>query len=25
MSVFMISLTTGWHRLIEGANRLGGG
>ncbi len=22
MSVFMISLTTGWHRLIEGANRL---
>ena len=25
MSVFMISFTTGWHRLIEGANRLGGG
>ena len=25
MSVFMISLMTGWHRLIEGANRLSGG
>ncbi len=25
MSVFMVSFTTGWHRLIEGANRLGGG
>jgi len=25
MSVFTVSLTTGWHRLIEGANRLGGG
>jgi hypothetical protein len=25
MSVFMVTLTTGWHRLIEGANRLGGG
>ncbi len=25
MSVFMISLTTGWHRLIEGANRLSSG
>ncbi len=25
MSVFMISLTTGWHRLLEGASRLSGG
>ncbi len=25
MSVFMISLTTGWHRLLEGAGRLSGG
>lgn len=25
MNVFMISLTTGWHRLIEGANRLSSG
>ena len=25
MSVFMISLTTGWHRLLEGANRLSSG
>jgi len=25
MSVFMISLTTGWHRLLEGAGRLSSG
>jgi hypothetical protein len=25
MSTFMISLTTGWHRLLEGANRLSEG
>jgi hypothetical protein len=25
MSTFMISFTTGWHRLIEGVNRLNGG
>jgi hypothetical protein len=25
MSVFMISLTTGWHRLLEGADRLSSG
>jgi len=25
MSTFMISLTTGWHRLLEGAGRLSGG
>ncbi len=25
MSVFMISFTTGWHRLLEGARRLSGG
>jgi hypothetical protein len=25
MSVFMISLTTGWHRLLEGASRLSSG
>ena len=25
MSVFTISLTTGWHRLLEGASRLSGG
>ncbi len=25
MSTFMISLTTGWHRLLEGADRLSGG
>lgn len=25
MSTFMISLTTGWHRLLEGASRLSGG
>ena len=25
MSVFMISLTTGWHRLLEGAERLSSG
>ena len=25
MSVFMITLTTGWHRLLEGAGRLEGG
>jgi hypothetical protein len=25
MSVFMISFTTGWHRLLEGAERLSGG
>ena len=25
MSTFMISLTTGWHRLLEGANRLNSG
>jgi len=25
MSVFMISLTTGWHRLLEGVGRLSGG
>jgi hypothetical protein len=25
MSVFMISFTTGWHRLLEGASRLSGG
>jgi hypothetical protein len=25
MSTFMISLTTGWHRLLEGANRLSSG
>jgi len=25
MSVFTISLTTGWHRLLEGAGRLGSG
>ena len=25
MSVFMISFATGWHRLLEGANRLNGG
>jgi hypothetical protein len=25
MNVFMISFTTGWHRLLEGAGRLGGG
>jgi hypothetical protein len=25
MSVFTISLTTGWHRLLEGAGRLSGG
>ena len=25
LSTFSISLTTGWHRLIEGANRLSGG
>jgi len=24
MNVFMISFTTGWHRLLEGAGRLGG-
>ena len=25
MSIFNLSLTTGWHRLLEGANRLSGG
>jgi hypothetical protein len=25
MNVFTISLTTGWHRLLEGANRLSSG
>jgi len=25
MSIFMISLTTGWHRLLEGADRLSSG
>ncbi len=25
MSTFMLSLTTGWHRLLEGANRLSSG
>ena len=25
MNVFTISLTTGWHRLLEGVNRLGNG
>jgi len=25
MSTFMITLTAGWHRLLEGAGRLSGG